>query len=494
MPEPKKARKSGPRGGRPRTGEVKKNWRKRDQQWNFALRVWWQGERVWVPLGLEADGWNDYRAKLELENVTREIAAGVWRPPAPTPSLDPGDRDPIFHEFASFWLEEKEADLDRSTYDDYRNLLTNHLLPAFHDKRLSEIDYEAINAYRTARLREGARRKRASEAGVPLHDRHGRPLRPFGARQVNASVRLLAQILDRAVRSELFDLTYHRARERELKVKREKPVYRRFLEADELLDLLDAALEIDQRSSPETLELGQRVRHLREVERLPWKRIAARIGRAESTAIWLSRQTAGGRRARRAMIATLGLSGLRAHEVADLRRRHLDFTHGRIVIADGKTYGSVREVHMSPFLREELLVYVAEVGLTDADELLFPTRRGTPHSRQNLNRRVLAPAVARATKARAERGDAVLPPAITPHTLRRTFVTLSAQTGRSPSWVQAQIGHADMTTMQRYYMQASRSEIRPRIKRLVEYLLGEGAVPDEDVEDAKIERLLDGTR
>jgi len=34
------------------------------------------------------------------------------------------------------------------------------------------------------------------------------------------------------VGSELFELAYHRARERELKVKREKPVCRRFLEAD----------------------------------------------------------------------------------------------------------------------------------------------------------------------------------------------------------------------------------------------------------------------
>jgi integrase len=100
-------------------------------------------------------------------------------------------------------------------------------------------------------------------------------------------------------------------------------------------------------------------------------------------------------------------------------------------------------------------------------------KRGTPRSRQNLNRRVLVPAVARAAQARAARGDSVLPPAVTPHTLRRTFVTLSAQVGRSASWVQAQIGHADMTTMQRYYLQASRSEIQPETKRLVEYLLGD---------------------
>src|SRR5919201_2470506 len=277
-------RKGEPMPRRRPTGEVKKIWRKRDQRWRFALRIWWQGERIWVPLGLESDGWNDYRAKLELEDVVREVEAGVWRPPVRP--LDSNDRDPTFHEFATFWLDEKEADLDGSTYADYLNLLTNHLLPAFHDKRLSEIDYEAIRTYRTARLREGARRKRAREAGAPLRDRCGRPLRPFGSRQVNASIRLLAQILDRAVRSELFALTHHRARDRDLKVKREKPIYRRYLEADELIDVLDAALEIDQRSSPETLELAQTVRRLREIEQLQWKQIAARVGRAESTAIW----------------------------------------------------------------------------------------------------------------------------------------------------------------------------------------------------------------
>ena len=285
------------------------------------------------------------------------------------------------------------------------------------------------------------------------------------------------------MRSQLFALAHHPARDRDLKVKREKPIYRRFLEADELLDLLDAALAIDQRSSPRRWSSRKPSGSCARSSGLPWKQIAARIGRAESTAIWLSRQRAGGRRGRRAAIATLALSGLRSQEVAGLRLRHLDFTHGRIVIEDGKTHGSVREVHMSPFLREELLLYVAELELTGPDELLFPTKRGTPRSRQNLNRRVLAPAVARAAAARAARRDSVLPPAITPHTLRRTFVTLSAQAGRSASWVQAQIGHADMTTMQRYYMQASRSEIQPRIKRLIEYLLGESGAADGPRDD-----------
>ena len=37
--------------------------------------------------------------------------------------------------------------------------------------------------------------------------------------------------------------------------------------------------------------------------------------------------------------------------------------------------------------------------------------------------------------------------------------------------------------MQRYYLQASRSEIQPRIKRLIEYLLGESGAADGPRDD-----------
>jgi len=54
-----------------------------------------------------------------------------------------------------------------------------------------------------------------------------------------------------------------------------------------------------------------------------------------------------------------------------------------------------------------------------------------------------------------------------------------------------------MTTMQRYYMQASRSEIQPGIKRLVEYLLGEAGMTDaadDATGDHELERLLERGR
>jgi hypothetical protein len=125
------------------------------------------GKRRYLTLGTDAEGWDRSRAEEELQNVLADVRRGTWRPHEPELHLEPAP-EPTFHEFATLWLDEKEADLERNTYADYLNLLTNHLLPAFHDRRLSQIDYEAIRSYRTARLREDARRRRANDAGAPL--------------------------------------------------------------------------------------------------------------------------------------------------------------------------------------------------------------------------------------------------------------------------------------------------------------------------------------
>jgi integrase len=37
----------------------------------------------------------------------------------------------------------------------------------------------------------------------------------------------------------------------------------------------------------------------------------------------------------------------------------------------------------------------------------------------------------------------LLPERVTPHTLRRTFATLSLAAGRDPRWVMGQLGHSD---------------------------------------------------
>jgi hypothetical protein len=61
------------------------------------------------------------------------------------------------------------------------------------------------------------------------------------------------------------------------------------------------------------------------------------------------------------MIVVLSLTGTRASEHTDLVWALIDHTHGRIVVEDSKSDAGVREIHMSPFVREEVALYKASL-------------------------------------------------------------------------------------------------------------------------------------
>lgn len=466
-------------GGRPASGEVLRNWRKRDQQWSYAIRFRYvhpdtnTRERERIPLGLEEDGWNGVTAQRTLDEYLQQARAGVYRPETVVEA--PADLDPGFHEFSSAWLELKRIELADSTYADYSNLLSTHLLPFFARFRLTEITYEKVLEYRSARLRRSRALHDAVAAGFPLieHDEQGRPRahRLFGTRQINASITLLARILARAVKSDSYTLSRNPAIDPELKVASKKPRARRHLEADEVLDLLGAALELDNPVNAATAERAQLVRHLRDIRQLTWRAIAAEVGCAETTALWLYRRrpAASPERHLRSAIALLTLAGGRNQETAELTWDELDFSHQRIVIDESKS--RPREIEMSPFLAEELLLHRHDLRHPPAgNDLVLVTRDGKRRTRHNVNNNVLKPVVELADARRRQRGDAPLPPAITPHTLRRSFVTMSAQRGKSLSWIVGQIGHGDFTTTHRYYLQASNLESLPHVQRCLRIL------------------------
>lgn len=148
------------------------------------------------------------------------------------------------------------------------------------------------------------------------------------------------------------------------------------------------------------------------------------------------------------MIALLSASGARNTEACDLRWSDLDFTHGKINVARSKTKRGVREIDMTPWLREELLGYRAAVGTPDLDAPVFPTRDGAHRTKDNLNRNVIRPVVRAANDARRERGMPPLPVAVTAHTFRRTYVTLMLEAGAPLAYVQDQVGHEDTKTTQ----------------------------------------------
>src|SRR5204862_5030827 len=137
-----------------------------------------------------------------------------------------------------------------------------------------------VERYREEKLIEREQVKRAAAAGHPVRDKRGQRRKPLSNGSINKTLVTLSQILETAVDRGL--LTSNPASAKRLRLRTSKPT-RRFLEADELRDLLAAAGEIDRTS------------------------LRYRIGR-------------------RPMIAVMGKSGLRVTEMCQLRWRDVEST------------------------------------------------------------------------------------------------------------------------------------------------------------------------
>jgi len=99
---------------------------------------------------------------------------------------------------------------------------------------------------------------------------------------------------------------------------------------------------------------------------------------------------------------------------------------------------------MTLFLRDVLLEYVQErrsAGLpTGPNDHFFGGATGARRSDQRIRSGVLGAALDAANEHRVRQGLAELP-AITPHSLRRTWATFAALAGRDQNWIADQIGH-----------------------------------------------------
>lgn len=439
----------------------------------YTLRVRVRGLRVNLRLGSELEGWNRPLAERSLQQTIREIEAGVWQPPVDDP--DPEETDPLFHEFATFWLDRQTVGAATSTVRNYSHILSRYLLPEFKDQRLTEITHEAVLRWRDRLRQEADRLQIAKQTGVTLLDRRGEAIRPFGPATINEALRLLGQILERAVESEHYVVQRNPVKGRTgLRLRKHGGSPRRHLEADEVLGLLQAADTVDTKVTPRSLLRADRARGLR-AQGMTWSQVAEDLGCAEATAIYLSRVRPDLRapRRRRAMIVVLALTGVRASELTTLVWGRVDHTHGRLVIADSKTEAGIREIYLSPFVREELALY--RVSLPQApspSDLVFTVRGGGGGDRFNLGRRLRHLATV-ANDIRDAEGLARMPGHITPHTFRRTFITLSFQAGKDLPFVQSQVGHLKWQTTLEIYTQQSGRSIDPKIRSLLEQFLGE---------------------
>ena len=465
--------------GRPKTGSVE-TWTRKNGDVGFGVRFFDQhGIRRYERCGLASEGWSHRRAEIELENFERLVHAGVY---VPTPdSVPTEDRDPLFGAFARSFLAEHAVETAANTRDLNEHLLEHHLAPYFDRIRLSQITWSAVDSYKKQRLMLMQRIRAARASGRPLRTSNNRPMK-LSERTINMSIGLLAMILDEAVRRPDIALAANPARDRKLRVKVPKKTVRDWLEPDEVLTLLEAAERMDNPVRLETERKAREVRRLRDEECLTIKQIAERLQMSTAGVHWLySRRRPGIISRRRAIIATLAASGTRNTELCLLRWLDLDFQRGKIRIPAAKTNRGVREIDMTPWLREQLLTYKASLGEIRPEDPVFPTRTGAFRDKDNMNHRVIAPVERSAAALRAERGLAPLPTGLSAHVFRRTYITLMAEAGAPITYVQDQVGHESARLTLEIYARVSRSRDRAKWGRAFDEIMA-GAVPAEAYE------------
>ena len=470
---------------RPPTGSIRTT-ELRDGTRVFALRFLVNGVREHETLHERRDcdcgcggGWTDRTARAELENVLSRVRAGVWeRHTAPLRKPPERKRMPTFHEYASWWLEGKtDGSIGRrpiraNTRSDYVWRLRRHLLPFFGRYRLDEIDKDLCLAFKSVKLREAEELRAALAGGAVIRDpATNRRIQPLTLASVKKLLGTLAAVLDEAVEDE--HIKVNPARSRRLSISAPAPA-RSFLEIDELVALIDAASSQDPPHEHPDVALDalgtrQRVEQLMR-QGLSNEQIADQLGLARSTVGFHARRLGlaanGPYVGRRVVVATLGLSGVRASELCDLRVRHLrlhDPDGARLQIPDAKTQAGVRVVEMSPDLAAEWSAHLERLeeaqGSLDPDGWAVPSVRGGRMTRQRVAA-IVRDAAREASIKLVERGRPPLPQT-TPHSLRRTYISIALVANNfDVLWVMSQVGHSDSKMTMDVYAQ-----LQQRVKR-----------------------------
>jgi integrase len=412
----------------------------RTVSWRGRFRAY--GERHRIDFGTNHEGWNEQRARNELDRILGEVQRGVWEPPKPEPRRDVVDTGETMHVTASRWWQRRRDELADSTQLDYRwrlDYILEHLAPVV----TAAIDPPKVDAFR----------EQLKAAGL-------------SPRSVNMVLDLLAQVLDDAVEYGLLIANPARGKRRRMKVPKSR---RTFLEPDMVVDLLEEA-GAWERSVPAHQRYGRRA--LLAVLCLGGPRIG------ELTGATRARLDMHGGRLRVGESKTA--AGLRDIELSayllDELRPHLAATSAALL----ERHGAALPIFHSRTGRELNGANVRN-RLLNGTAPQAASGRGAPKGgTKGLVQRV--------NEKRALEGRMLLPDRVTPHTLRRTYASLALAAGRDPRWVMAQIGHTDARLTLSVYAQVMQ---RTRVDEALIWQLM--CFPDEP-EDAVIGPTIGPTR
>lgn len=357
---------------------------------SWAVRFNAYGERHFVALGRSEDGWSRQRAEAELRHILADVERGIWKPYEP-PAVQVPQEMPVFEEFAAEWLAINSPGWRHWTLAHYNWALKSHLLPFFGQHRLSEITVQEVDRYRSWKATQSVRRARTSKAV------RGHAPKRLSPRSINNTIRALSTILELAVDYGHLKSNPARGRKRLLK---ESKRPRSYLQPVQVRALLRAAEQMDREANTRD------------------------------------------NRRRQALLATLALAGLRIGEALDLRWRDVDPSGQWLHVDHAKTDAGVRRVDLTPTLRELLLVYRDRTPHGSGDDRVFPTKKGKRDNPSNIRNRLIRRAVEQANKELRGGGLQEIE-AITPHSLRRTYISLALAAGADVPYVMRQAGHSD---------------------------------------------------
>jgi integrase len=174
----------------------------------------------------------------------------------------------------------------------------------------------------------------------------------------------------------------------------------------------------------------------------------------------------------RVILSSLTLGGLRIAELLALERGLVNLGADVIQTSRSKTAAGYREIDVIfAALHQDLAEHLARPGrYATARDLLVPSANGRRLAASNVRQRVLAKALVEANEVLRRRG---VPEIVdcTPHTLRRTYISLLLAAGCDPAYVQ-QVGHTDPTLTLRIYQQLLKRKRREEYRARVNELLG----------------------
>lgn len=242
------------------------------------------------PAALPSRGWRRApigQTKTQAEaRLREEMTATVKAPPPVTQRMS-------IEEVGSRLIKQLRAKHRKdSTLENYQSYLSVHLVPHFGETPITDITVDDVEDFIEVCLEDHAIKSTLNYLG------------------------LLHGIFDFAIRKRWAHENPCKLVEKPDPEDTDKDI--RYLDQAELDALVDAA-GVRYRHGLKTLERAARVRSLRNVEKLPWKKIAAALGTAESTAIYLYRcepdamsvSDADLRRVERVLYLTAAMTGLR---------------------------------------------------------------------------------------------------------------------------------------------------------------------------------------